>query len=186
VSVRGDWIRRPGDVTTTSSLLLDTHIWVWYLDGDATRLSADAVALLDRVANRGALRVADICYWEVAAKSAKGTLEFAIDAAVWLNRAANAPGIRFLALDRDVLLLSTRLPGTLNNDHVDRMLIATSQLYDLPLVTADRAIIDYARACPGTTVIDARPPSDFLNTPMPADLTGDLVRGVIDERSEGW
>ncbi len=138
-------------------LLLDTHIWVWFLEGDATAMSSKAVPLLERSGAASHLHVSDISFWEVAVKSATGELTFSIDAAVWLRRAERAPGVRFLPLDRDVLFLSTRLPGAMNNDPADRMLIATAQLNSIPLVTADRAMIDYAAAHPGTPVVDARP-----------------------------
>ena len=137
-------------------LLLDTHVWIWLLEGDATQMAPAVIPLLDRCGATNGLHVSDISYWEVAVKSAKGKLTFSIDASVWLRRAEKAPGIRFLPLDRDVLLQSTRLPGTVHNDPADRMLIAAAQLNGVPLVTADRRIIEYATAHPGTPVVDAR------------------------------
>jgi len=79
-----------------------------------------------------------------------------MDAAVWLQRAERAPGIRHLPLDREILLLSTRLAGTVHNDPADRMLIATAQINNIPLMTADRLIIEYAQTVPGTPVVDLR------------------------------
>ncbi len=137
-------------------LLLDTHVWIWHLTGDATHLSPSVVSLLDRIGATSGLRVSDISYWEVAVKAAKKKITLSVDAAIWLQRAERAPGIRFLPLDRDVLLLSTRLSGTAHNDPADRMLIASTQINNIPLVTADRLIIDYARAVPGTPVVDVR------------------------------
>ena len=138
------------------ALLLDTHVWIWHLTGDAERLSPSVVSLLDRVGSTSRLRVSDISYWEVAVKAAKKKITLAVDVAIWLQRAERAPGIRFLPLDRDVLLLSTRLSGTAHNDPADRMLIASAQINNIPLVTADRLIIEYARIVPGTPVVDAR------------------------------
>ncbi|MEO6876871.1 MAG: type II toxin-antitoxin system VapC family toxin [Gemmatimonadaceae bacterium] len=137
-------------------LLLDTHIWIWYLEGAAAQMDRGIVPLLERVGAAGRLRVSDISYWEVAVKTATGKLELAIDAGIWLRRAEQAPGIQFHALDRQTLLLSTRLAGAAHNDPADRMLIATAQLNSIPLVTADGLIVDYARARPGTPVVDAR------------------------------
>jgi PIN domain nuclease of toxin-antitoxin system len=149
---------RPAELADyTESLLLDTHVWVWYLEGEPGRMMPDTLPLLDRSGASEGLLVSDISFWEVAVKSAKGKLTFSVDAAIWLRRSESAPGIRFLALDRDVLLLSTRLPGTPHNDPADRMLIATAQLNGLPLVTVDPLIIDYASTHPGTPVVDARP-----------------------------
>jgi PIN domain nuclease of toxin-antitoxin system len=120
-------------------------------------MHGDALPLLDRSGAAGALRVSDISYWEVAVKVAKGRLVLSMDVVVWLRRAEQAPGIRFLPLERDIFLLSTRLTGTAHNDPADRMLIAAAQLNSLPLVTADRRIIRYARIHAGTPVVDVRP-----------------------------
>lgn len=149
---------RAGDLDDYAGpLLLDTHIWVWYLEGSAAAMDRKVVPLLERAGAAGQLRVSDISYWEVAVKTAKGKLALAVDAGIWLRRAEQAPGIRFHPLDRDTLLLSTRLAGAAHNDPADRMLIATAQLNGIPLVTADGLIVDYARARPGTPVVDARP-----------------------------
>ncbi|HEY4216023.1 MAG TPA: type II toxin-antitoxin system VapC family toxin [Gemmatimonadaceae bacterium] len=137
-------------------LLLDTHIWIWYLEGSVASMHKSVVPLLERSAAASGLRVSDISYWEVAVKAAKGRLTLAIDASIWLRRAEQAPGIQFHPLDRETLLLSTRLAGTAHNDPADRMLIATAQLNGIPLVTVDEQIVDYARAHPGTPVVDAR------------------------------
>jgi PIN domain nuclease of toxin-antitoxin system len=148
---------RPADLPDHSGpLLLDTHIWLWHLEGSRGNTAADLLPLLDRSGARSNLIVSDISYWEVAVKAARGKLTLSVDAAVWLQRAEEAPGIRFRALDRPVLLLSTRLPGATHNDPADRMLIASAQLANIPLVTADRLIIEYAAAHPGTPVVDAR------------------------------
>jgi PIN domain nuclease of toxin-antitoxin system len=149
---------KPADLAGYAGpLLLDTHIWLWHLEGDGTRTTADLVPLLDRSGARSNLFVSDISYSEVAVKAAKGKLTLSVDVAVWLQQAERAPGIRFLSLERPVLLLSTRLPGAVHNDPADRMLIASAQLANLPLVTADRFIIEYAQDHPGTPVVDGRP-----------------------------
>lgn len=137
-------------------LLLDTHIWVWHLEGETSRVAAGVVPLMERSSAAGGLWVLDISYWEVAMKSSKGQLAFSIDTSVWLKRAREAPDIRSLRLDPDILLVSTRLAGTAHSDPADCMLIAAAQLNSLPLVTVDRRIIDYAKANRGTPLVDAR------------------------------
>jgi len=137
-------------------LLLDTHVWVWLLEGDAARITPPLRGLLEASAARGRLRVLDISYWEVAVKTAQGKLRLSIDASVWFRRAERAPGIAFLPLDRDVLLLSTRLSDALHNDPADRMLIAAALLHDIPLVTADHRLIEYAASHQAPQVVDAR------------------------------
>lgn len=137
-------------------LLLDTHVWIWYVEGDRSHMAPGATVLLGRSGAHSNLFVSDISYWEVAVKAAKTKLAFSVDVAVWLQRAEQAPGIRFQALTRPVLLQSTRLTGAVHNDPADRMLIATSQVHGIPLVTADRQIIAYAKTHGGTPVVDVR------------------------------
>ena len=137
-------------------LLLDTHIWLWLVEGDETRLTNEAWGLLDRSAAESNLIVSDISCWEVAVKASKGKLPLTADAAAWLERAEQAPGIRFQPLTRKILLRSTQLPGAVHNDSADRILMATAQLLGIPLVTADRQIIAYARAHVGVQVVDVR------------------------------
>jgi PIN domain nuclease of toxin-antitoxin system len=137
-------------------LLLDTHIWLWYLDDDRTRLKTRIRQMLDRCSSRDELLVSDISAWEIAIKTAKGQLALAMDAALWLDRAEQAPGIRFVPVSRPVLVLSTRLEGEMHGDPADRMLIATALLHSLPLVTADAEILRYAKRNAGLRVVDAR------------------------------
>jgi PIN domain nuclease of toxin-antitoxin system len=154
---RSGAIWRPTDLTDyEGALLLDTHVWVWYLDGNTERIAQSLLQVLERSGRSNQLLVSDISYWEAAVKARKGKLVFSIEPAIWLRRAEATPGIRGLPLDRETLLLSTRLSGSEHNDPVDRMLIAAAQLNNLPLVTSDRLIIDYAAAHPGTPVVDAR------------------------------
>lgn len=144
---------RPG---YEGALLLDTHIWVWLLEGRRDRLTPPLVALLERVAAHARLVVCDISFWEVGIKAAKGKLVLSLDTPIWLARAERAPGIVYLSLDRTILLQSTRLAADLPGDSADRMLVAAAQLHATPLVTADERIIAFAAARRGVPVCDAR------------------------------
>lgn len=149
---------KPSDLQEYNGpLLLDTHVWIWHVEGDPQHVAPATSALLDRSGASSRLFVSDISYWEVANKAAKGRLTLSVDSAVWLQRAEQAPGIRFLPLTRPVLMQSTRLTGSAHNDPADRMLIAVAQLHGIPLVTADQLIVSYAIEHGGTPVVDVRP-----------------------------
>ena len=137
-------------------LLLDTHIWLWYLEGTERELTPAALVLLRRANRVHQLLVSDVSVWEIGTKVAKGRLQLALDVSLWVARAERAPGITFLPLDRPTLLFSTALPGKVHGDPADRMLIASALLQGCALVTADRTIIGYARGEGPLTVIDAR------------------------------
>lgn len=148
---------QPGAERTFSGpALLDTHVWIWYLDGAADRLPSAAVRLLRRCVRGEGLLVSDISVWEAGTKVAKGRLTLSPNVSAWLARAEGRPGFGFLPLDRQILLSSTQLPGTVHGDPADRMLIATAALTGMPLVTADRLIVEYAAAQGGLSVCDAR------------------------------
>jgi PIN domain nuclease of toxin-antitoxin system len=137
-------------------LLLDTHIWLWYLEGAERALTPAAVDLLRRANRAHQLLVSDISIWEIGTKVVKGRLRLALEVSTWVARAERAPGITFLPLDRPTLLFSTALPGKIHGDPADRMLVASALLQRCALVTADRTIISYARGAVPLTVIDAR------------------------------
>jgi PIN domain nuclease of toxin-antitoxin system len=125
------------------ALLVDTHVWIWYVDG--APLSTPLEALLRRANAEHRLLVSDISAWEVATKASRGRLDLAVDPAFWIHRAERMPGIVLVPLDREMLLLGAMLPGTIHGDPADRMIVATALLRACPLVTADRRIVDYAR-----------------------------------------
>lgn len=154
---------RAGSAARTGPLLLDTHVWVEYLEGNAAAWPAALRPLLTSAAGRGALFVSDASVWEVSMAAARGRLPLSLPADVWLTRAEEARGLRFVPLDRPVLRLAPRLgvpaaPGVtvMHKDPFDRLLVATAQLHALPLVTRDARIIDYATAHRGTSCCDAR------------------------------
>ncbi len=101
--------------------------------------------------------MSDISFWEVGNKASKGKLKLSPNTSAWLSRAEHQPGFSYLPLDRQVLISGTQLPGPLHGDPVDRMLVATAALAGVPLVTADRSILDYAAVEGGVSVCDARP-----------------------------
>lgn len=140
----------------TSALLLDTHIWLWTLDGTRGMMSEAAMALVAGAAADGRLFVSDMSFWEVSLKAAKGKLTLPIDSTLWLERAARAPGIQLLPVTRDALIQGTRLPGELHGDPVDRILLAQAQLRGLSLLTCDHMIVEYAARQVGVPVCDAR------------------------------
>ena len=139
-----------------SPLLLDTHVWLWTLDGTAGALPTAARTLIERAAAAQRLFVSDFSYWEIAMLVSKGRLQLASDASVWLERAAQAPGIISVPVSRDVLGHSTRLPGEPHGDPADRILLAHAQTLGASLITCDRGIVAYAVRTPGIPVCDAR------------------------------
>jgi PIN domain nuclease of toxin-antitoxin system len=139
-----------------TALLLDTHVWLWTLDGTDGALSGAAIRLIAAAAADRRLFVSDFSHWEVAMLVAKGRLELAADVGTWLERATRSPGIVTVPVSRAVLVESTRLPGTPHGDPADHNLLAHAQSLGASLLTCDRGIVAYAARTPGIAVCDGR------------------------------
>ncbi len=123
--------------------LLDTHAWLWLMEGDA-RLDDRLVADLEDAASNGSLFVATLSLWEVAALESIGRVRFAVPVETWLHEALETPGLNLLEIDARVAAESARLPGGFAGDPVDRLLVAAARTHSGRLYTADRMILAYA------------------------------------------
>jgi PIN domain nuclease of toxin-antitoxin system len=136
-------------------VLLDTHIWVWYVEGDRARFSPRIEPVVEAAVERGDLLVSAISVWELAQLDTLGRLELSLDVRVWVARALAFPGVRLKGISPAIAIESTRLPGAPHRDPADRMLIATARLTGATLVTCDTRVLAYA-AHGHVSVIDAR------------------------------
>lgn len=128
-----------------SLVLLDTHAWVWLLNGSA-RLGPKARKAIQRSLAEEAVLVSAISPWEVAMLVAKGRLVLDRDIDEWVQKALSFSGIRLEPISPEVAVASTRLPGTLHADPADRMIVATARHIGSMLITADQLLLDYSVA----------------------------------------
>lgn len=121
-------------------IVLDTHIWVWWVDG-GNQLAPDYAALIQAEAVNG-LGVCAISCWEVAKLVELGRLQLAVPVDQWLAQSLQPP-VQLLPLSPEVAVGATQLPGTFHRDPADQLIVATARFYDCPLVTVDRLIRAY-------------------------------------------
>lgn len=121
-------------------IVLDTHIWVWWVQGD-NRLTQQHQRWLQQYMPYG-LGISVYSCWEVAklVEKRRLTLPEAIDQ--WLEDALAYPGVRFLDLTLPIVVESTRLAG-FHGDPADQIIVATARVHDCPLLTADQKILAY-------------------------------------------
>jgi PIN domain nuclease of toxin-antitoxin system len=129
-----------------SALLLDTHIWLWYAEGDAERLPPSSVKKLEVARKEEGLLVSAISVWELGMHVAKGRIQLPVPLRDWVDQALAPPGLRLLALDAAAAIESTLLPGELHGDRADRFLIASARTEGAALATRDRHILQYGKA----------------------------------------
>jgi len=116
------------------SLLLDTHIVLWWLTDDPT-LSDDIKAELDHEPD---VYISPATVWEVTIKQAIGRLKEPAD----LPERIRDSGFRELHITAEHAITAGRLP-LIHPDPFDRMLIAQAICEELTLVTRDEEIRKY-------------------------------------------
>lgn len=121
-------------------ILLDTHVWVFWVDG-GTRLSPKHLAFIQAEALNG-LGISAISCWEVAKLVEKGRLTLQCPVRQWLAQAVQRP-VQLLPLSPEIAAGSTQLPGVFHNDPADQIIVATARAYNCPLVTMDGKILAY-------------------------------------------
>ena len=110
------------------SLLLDTHVVLWWL-ADDPGLPEE---IKDRLDHEPDVRVSAATIWEIAIKQALGKISAPADLA---NRVRDS-GFRELPIDFTHAIAAGRLPP-IHRDPFDRMLVAQARCEDLTLVTRD-------------------------------------------------
>ena len=138
------------------TLVLDTHVWIWMVEGLRDSLSTKAAEAVERASASGGLSISAISVWEVAMLESKGRLTLSRPIETWVADASRAPGLRVAELSTDIAIASTRLPGEPHGDPADRMIIATARAMGAALVTADRDIVRYG-AAGHVQIVDAAP-----------------------------
>ena len=122
-------------------IVLDTHVLIWTVDADP-RLGRAARTAVAGAAD--AVGVSAITPWEIALLSEKGRLQLGRDVGVWIDSALSLPGVRLVPILPAIAIDSVRLPGAFHADPADRLIVATARHHDAALLTADRAILEYA------------------------------------------
>ncbi|NCC52538.1 MAG: type II toxin-antitoxin system VapC family toxin [Spartobacteria bacterium] len=130
----------------TDQLILDTHIWIWLMAGDAALSSSKALPVIEDFHKRKAIKVSVMSVWELGMLIAKGRIDLREDMHTWVNKALHAPGLSLLPLSPAAALDSSHLPGIFHGDPVDRILVSEARAHNATLVTRDRKIIRYAEA----------------------------------------
>ena len=119
--------------------LLDTHVWIWWVQADP-RLDRRTLEALDALPPDDRPLLCDISLWEVAMLVALGRLTLGESLETWLDAAADPRTVHTLPVTPAIAAEVARLPETFRRDPADRLIVATCRALGHPLVTRDRAI----------------------------------------------
>lgn len=123
-------------------IVLDTHIWIWWMNGDP-RFTRAMEQIVNDHQSRG-IGICAISFWEVAQLVKRNRIAVSMDAETWIRTALSAPGIVPIELTPDIAVESVNLPGQFHRDPADQMIVATARVLNCPLLTADARILAYA------------------------------------------
>lgn len=116
------------------TLLLDTHVALWAITGDATL----GEEFLDRLRHDPDIFLSPVSVWEITIKQAAGKLAGPAD----LAERVRDMGFRELAVTHAHAIAAGRLPSH-HRDPFDRMLVAQASTEGLTLVSRDASIALY-------------------------------------------
>ena len=116
------------------TLLLDTHIALWGITGDATL----GDEFLDRLRRDPDIFLSSVSLWEITIKKAAGKLGGPPD----LAERVRDMGFRELPVTHAHAIAAGRLPAH-HRDPFDRMLVAQATVEGLRLVSRDKSIARY-------------------------------------------
>ncbi len=122
-------------------IVLDTHIWVWWVHGDKRLSNAQVEAIKSNESNE--IGVSVISFWEVAKLVEHQRLELPCALDEWMEQALIYPGLRVIHLTPEIAIESCRLPGTFHRDPADQIIAATARIHGCSLVTSDGKLLAY-------------------------------------------
>ena len=120
-------------------ILLDTHIWLWWLlnDGNLSKKERDE---LSRLAVKNRIAISWVTIWETEMLERKGRIELQPNFSSWIAFATRPEVSVVLPADVEVVLAQRKLPELFHGDPADRLITATAMLSGYPLATHDNRI----------------------------------------------
>jgi len=129
---------------TKQGILLDTHIWIWMINGDHT-LTPKSRTLINKSAEKGEVYISTISTWEVSMLEARQKITLGKPCLDWIKTSLKLTGIKAISLSPEIAVESCQLPNNFHGDPADRIIVATARLHDLTVVTRDKKIIKYGQ-----------------------------------------
>ena len=114
-------------------ILLDTHVWVRWVDPEANPLSP---GIIDCIETAKELAVSAVTCWEVAWLTRRGRLQLALSLPDWLDQALQGSNVVCIPVDQKIAVRAASLPEH-HRDPVDRFIIATAIEQQARLISLD-------------------------------------------------
>lgn len=125
-------------------LLLDTHVFIWLVNGDET-LSTRVRRIMNKALAQGTVYLSVLSCWEIAMLLEKKRINLSLPCSQWIDDALRCSGVQLASLTPLICVNSCQLSGKIHGDPIDRMLIATARAMQLCLMTRDQSLLHYGK-----------------------------------------
>lgn len=119
-------------------ILIDTHILIWHLEGNA-QLSPDRRNIIADAANN--ILISKVSLWEIAVKLSLGKLQLAKSLKEIISEIEFSTS-ELLPIENDHILSVASLPFH-HKDPFDRLMIAQALTENIPVITSDPDFASY-------------------------------------------
>ncbi len=120
-------------------IVLDTHIWFWWVNLEHHRLPA---AILAEIEGNAEIGVSPVSCFELALAYSKGRVELPIAPKEWFPLALAGSGVDVLPLTPSIATRAVELTD-IHRDPFDRIIIATALERDARLASVDGLFPNY-------------------------------------------
>ena len=117
-------------------IVLDTHVLIWWLSGDAS-LSRAAKLAVAKAAKGNEVVASAVSVLEIVTAHRRGRLRFAAPLEQWLADARRLPELRFEPVSAEIAQLAGSFGDDMHGDPADRIIAATAITLNVLLVSAD-------------------------------------------------
>lgn len=136
-------------------IVLDTHVWIWTIAGDARRVGRRTRGLITRAAATDSIRISTATLFEIVALHASGRLRLTRPPDQWVREALDLPGTRLAPVSGAIAIDAGYIPRAALPDPLDRLLVATARQLDATFVTGDVRILQFGRPAGQVKIHDA-------------------------------
>lgn len=114
-------------------IILDTHIWIWYLNQELERFPASWLEIIETANQVG---ISPVSCYEVALAQKRGRLSLPCPVDRWFREALSPSGISLFPLTPAIASNAVNL-SPIHGDPFDRIIIATAIEYQAKLASID-------------------------------------------------
>jgi PIN domain nuclease of toxin-antitoxin system len=120
-------------------IVLDTHIWHWWINQIPEKLSPATLALIEEADEVG---ISAISCFEMAWLVRHGRIDLSMSFEHWFSEVKNSTGIQILPVTAQIAIQPAVLPEH-HKDPQDRIIISTALMYNAHLLSYDSAFSAY-------------------------------------------